>query len=182
MFSTLLFSLKKIEGKHGLDTAKYIAAKLGIKYRTCNPNNKESSTTINSKCKLEPTVVNKEVTKEETVKEEKKEEGDNKKWKDRSTDINSLDKSLTEYANNPTPTERFVVKKSVQESKDVSKSSVNQVKPTEGLYTVRAKTREEIEAEDNENRAKNEILGIPGTTPLNYLRYQEKAAKLRSDV
>ena len=185
LFNTLLFSLKKIEGKHGLETAKYIAAKLGIKYRTCNPNNKEASTTINSKCKLEPTVVNKEVTKEakeETVKEEKKEEGDNKKWKDRSTDINSLDKSLTEYANNPTPTERFVVKKSVQESKDVSKSSVNQVKPTEGLYTVRAKTREEIEAEDNENRAKNEILGIPGTTPLNYLRYQEKAAQLRSDV
>ena len=185
LFNTLLFSLKKIEGKHGLETAQFIAAKLGIKYRTCNPNNKPSTTTIQAKCNLENPVQEKDTAKEEVVvKEEPKEEkkGDDK-WKNRSNEVNNLDKALTDYANNPTATnDRFVVKAKETETQDVTKSTVSQIKPKDGLFTVRAKTREEIEAEENASRAKNEILGIPGTTPLNLLRFNEKAAQMRDDV
>ena len=179
--------LKRIESNHSSKTAIELAGRLKVRFFTKDEYKPASAdiegrvTVVNNnrpRVDIEPSTP---VTSPESVITKE----DDKSWKTRDININSLDKSLEEFVNTPSEevkSFKLVSNRMDGDKIDVSASKVTQEKPTEGLFPVKPKTREELMEEEMNNRNETTIMGFPGEPLVDTMKFSAITPKIAERV
>lgn len=189
--------LKHVESRYNTETALDLADKLGVRYFTKGNKKQEPVIEEPKKVEYQKPEVNKVQTTYKEINQFDICDNTDYNWKDKSVQNHNIDQEEqpkepnikeVEINNADNYNNQLIHKFSdlnsvITESFDQKAlEELNNNKPHEGLYPVRAKTREEIEQEHLQNDNENVVRGFPGTPLVDTMIIQQEVPIIKNKV